>query len=797
MERTKRDRGLIPELEGDGNLENDRGVVSGYTGAGTTKSDAADNLDLNFIVPDPLLVATQPPTPSLDNATPEGSVTGIGVRVGVISDGIDYLPTFFLPDPSFPEDSNNLGEWPNIMPPYLFGESLVPEGIETSFLPRGAFAYRGIQGSGQLNVFNSGIAFRSFNSTALQFAATAPGEDINTEVAQTFGAAQGSEGGGMIEIVHDLAPYAEKFFSNLEDRDTFIYARNWLANEGKCDIVVDDVGIFQVAASTLQGTVVAPLDGSTPLPQTSDEIMRNGSLYITAAGNDSGETYVAEWLDTNGNGFHDFLPPDPLDPFIARDETLEINAGGGAFVLLSWLEPAGRAGDDLDISAFDPEVGPQFIVSESVTVQDGNDNPAEAIFFPFAGTYSIQVKRKDTTDQNPRPFHIRLIDASFVEINLINPANSYDTVASHRLGLSIGAVQFDTPSVLESFSARGQTLDRRLKPEMVAQDGVRVVTFENTPFFFGTSAAAPHVAGVAALALEQARDLGENPTPLELFDILRIAAIPNNGNPRSLEFGAGVLNAGNLRELDKSENAVLPVVDDATSAIVAPSVPGVGLTYWEDGREVTFDLSKPAVRNMFTTSQGDTLLESIFNRPNFGNVTVDNGRGGQSLIFDNPPIPGLPLDGVQVQGVDTNTFGFLVTPLIDFDMDIDGNDSNPWIKGTYLKMNRVYRITVNIACDDPAQFPAFRLRAEAAEFQNIVEKTFNPIIPDDIRPTTEGRDYVFHFKPLDRPALAGFRIAFDYFGLGNFAGDQPGYNPTAAFTIKSIKVEEIRPNTPL
>ena len=63
--------------------------------------------------------------------------------------------------------------------------------------------------------------------------------------------------------------------------------------------------------------------------------------------------------------------------------------------------------------------------------------------------------------------------------------------------VSVGAVWHATKA-LESFSSRGPTDDGREKPEICGYDGV------STPggTFSGTSASAPHVAGMAALLLD-------------------------------------------------------------------------------------------------------------------------------------------------------------------------------------------------------------------------------------------------------------------------------------------------------
>ena len=70
--------------------------------------------------------------------------------------------------------------------------------------------------------------------------------------------------------------------------------------------------------------------------------------------------------------------------------------------------------------------------------------------------------------------------------------------------MSVGAVQYDyyDLGIVASFSSRGPTTDGRFKPELVAPSGVSTVSYGVSEDFYGytgTSAAAPHVAGAAAL----------------------------------------------------------------------------------------------------------------------------------------------------------------------------------------------------------------------------------------------------------------------------------------------------------
>jgi hypothetical protein len=104
--------------------------------------------------------------------------------------------------------------------------------------------------------------------------------------------------------------------------------------------------------------------------------------------------------------------------------------------------------------------------------------------------------------------------------------------------ISVGAVDWLTPHAVEFFSSRGPTRDGRLKPEIVAPDGVSTSVPGLSPFF-GTSAAAPHAAGVAALLLSRNPGL----TPSQLSDQLKGTAVDLGSPGPDNTFGFGRVDA--------------------------------------------------------------------------------------------------------------------------------------------------------------------------------------------------------------------------------------------------------------
>jgi subtilisin family serine protease len=128
--------------------------------------------------------------------------------------------------------------------------------------------------------------------------------------------------------------------------------------------------------------------------------------------------------------------------------------------------------------------------------------------------------------------------------------------------IAVGAVLYSNtpefgvdPPTIASFSSRGGTLidgvDRQ-KPEITAPNGVNTTVDlggfnlegDLFPNFFGTSAAAPHAAGVAALLFEAKSKFYNNTiSPVEIREILTTTALDMNGPGYDPASGFGFIQA--------------------------------------------------------------------------------------------------------------------------------------------------------------------------------------------------------------------------------------------------------------
>jgi hypothetical protein len=147
---------------------------------------------------------------------------------------------------------------------------------------------------------------------------------------------------------------------------------------------------------------------------------------------------------------------------------------------------------------------------------------------------------------------------------------SIDTPADAVGSLSVGAVNFNnTPTnysddFLEVFSSKGPTDDGRLKPEICGPDGTITDQSGLNPFF-GTSGSTPHVAGAAALLLEQNPNLTVDQLKQKLISDARFNANYSIDNKCGSNSGSLELVLDSTITITKTANGGNEVFDFTTS----------------------------------------------------------------------------------------------------------------------------------------------------------------------------------------------------------------------------------------
>ena len=315
----------------------------------------------------------------------------------------------------------------------------------------------------------------------------------------------GDEGTALLEIVHDLAPGASLAFSGAGSSLRFVRAVEWLEHDAfggdGADIIVDDIGYY------LQPWFE---DGFVALA-AADAVAR-GVVFVSAGGNFARRHYEADFVD-GGDGYH---------AFGANDTALAVDKSLGLSVILQWNDPFDASATDYDLFVCPRGLQPtRFNIQNelcdvSARTQDGDDSPYEvvavSIFDPLFWARSVDIYVHEYTPGSAKRLEIFAVPGAITE---------YGTPAGGIIGhpavagvIAVGAISSSDPGHddLEPFSDYGSaeiffpTRETRPKPEVVAIDGVAITGaggFSNP--FYGVSAAAPHVAGIAALLLEAER----------------------------------------------------------------------------------------------------------------------------------------------------------------------------------------------------------------------------------------------------------------------------------------------------
>jgi hypothetical protein len=305
-----------------------------------------------------------------------------------------------------------------------------------------------------------------------------------------------NEGTAMAEIIHDLAPSAELAVAAASTTLEFIQGINQLATVFEADIIVDDLGFYM--EPYFEDGDVAKAVAALP----------SDILFISAAGNNGNNHYEAD--------FKRFPTPDfEAHDFSSNDDRMGIIIPARSFVLafLQWNEKFDAPSSDYDL----------FITTNTIILGSGTNNQSQtgskAIEIACASNPSstnlnlaqtfVQIRQENGLNKRLEMF---LVGSPLIEFPV--PEGSIFGHSGLTRTLSVAAINAVDPGNddIATYSSRGPSridfpnLQNRPKPDLTAIDGVMVSGAGgfSSPFF-GTSAAAPHVAGIAAQLMSSSK----------------------------------------------------------------------------------------------------------------------------------------------------------------------------------------------------------------------------------------------------------------------------------------------------
>lgn len=436
----------------------------------------------------------------------------------------------------------------------------------------------GVDGSG----VTVGALSDSYNNLGGEAGDIATGDlPSNVDVLLDLPGGGTDEGRAMLQLIHDVAPGADlAFHTAVLGQASFANGILDLAETGS-DVIVDDIIFF--AEPMFQDGIIA---------QAVDQVVAEGVPYFSSAGNNDRNAYESTFRRSGvlepifGGELHDFYPSAGVDPF----QSITVPVGGELFISFQWDSPffsvSGGEGspNDLDIFLFDDSGN---LLTLAADANEGGDAVEILSFFNDGSFGTDQFDLAISNFSGP--------DAGFMKYVVFGDAsiNEYDTNSGTLFGHAnaegaeaVGAAFYAetpefgvNPPVLEVFSSAGPTPilfdengDRlstpeiRLKPEIVAPDGTNTTFFipgldvegDGFPNFFGTSAAAPHAAAVAALMLEAA----PGTSPEVIYKTLEETAIDMNAPGFDFDSGFGLIQA---------DRAVAALIDTPPEEVPEPA----------------------------------------------------------------------------------------------------------------------------------------------------------------------------------------------------------------------------------
>jgi Subtilase family len=454
--------------------------------------------------------------------------------------------------------------------------------------------------------------------------------DLPPGIELPMGMGTGDEGTAMLEIIHDLAPGSLLAFcpsgGNIVSFKNAVAA---LVQTSNCKVVCDDVGWYS-EPYFYHGNVAQHL-----------QALGAGTNYVhvSAAGNDAEVHHQQLFTDANSNNEHDPL----LQATLPNGGVLE--------VWLQWNDNVPNYGD-YDIVLEDNSTGTSLPTASYSRSAAGGGYPGEyAIYINNTGsTQTVDAVIKYVSGNKNRTMEVffELWNGAFITTASKPNFSAADSIIGQAAlpgVVAVGAVNQATPTAIESFSSQGPVTHINTpqiqKPDVVGVDNVTVSVGVTAPWsgfptsFSGTSAAAPHIVGLLALAWSYSPSV----SPAGLVSAMTSTAADLGTGGFDSIFGFGLPDADlTAGALNLPPVLTVPIATINATQKVGKPVVGLSVSDPDVGSgnlTLTFTASNGTITVDGTVANGVILNEITGNGTNYVTVTAAASAINTTLASQN------------------------------------------------------------------------------------------------------------------------------------------------------------------
>ena len=366
------------------------------------------------------------------------------------------------------------------------------------------------------NIKGQGVSIMILDSGFQKLLATQQSGDLpsNLQIEYPGGyhTSSSEHGTGCAEIVHDVAPEARLYLYLFNDL---------LGFENSVDRAIhNDIDIISYSSGFISGWG----DGKGIACDIVNRAYNSGILFVNSAGNEAQSTIHGYFTDSDGDGLHDFG-----DFNIVNLEN--VDAGDDIWIYLLW-DDFPFTSEDYDLLLYrSTGLSTTATHVKSDRTVERNTRPLASVKYSnylSSARYYVAIKKSSTA----RSMNFRLVSQEHAfQQKYVTSSRSISEPSDAEGVVAVGAIRSSRYiyGPQEYYSSQGPTMDGRIKPDIMGPTGVKTYAYGSQDFH-GTSAAAPHVAGAAALILSANPELTVSELRNKLFEATIDMGSPGKDN---------------------------------------------------------------------------------------------------------------------------------------------------------------------------------------------------------------------------------------------------------------------------